>query len=142
MANKVDINVAKILEAPILSGPTLAAALLSTVSMGTAFAYCAVSPVLCGALVITAGIGLMRDRTKLSKIFSAAAAVSAVTALGMMATGPHLPDFGNAIYFVYTGIGAGIASAFNIASHYTRNTTLSFRAGNTQGGMRPHWIHC
>jgi hypothetical protein len=132
MANKVDINIAKVLESPILSGPTLVAGLLSTVSFSVAFAYCAVSPVLCGGLAVTAGIGVMRDRTKLSKIFSVAAAASAVTALAMFATGPHLPDFGNAVYFVYTGIGAGVASAFNIASHYTRNMTLSFQTGKTE----------
>ncbi|GEM_PF-2809715 len=132
MANRADAFVERIRNAPVISGVCAAAsplALLATRILPEAiFVAGAVSPVANIGLGAIAAFNLLRERSRLSKIFSAAALGTAVLGLGAFVSQMNTPEFGPLVGYMATMASTTVAGIFNIAAHYTRNTHVHLSA--------------
>ncbi len=109
---------------PVLMSPSMSGAMVSIPE-----AAILTAPYLCGVATAISLKNMTGERSALSKTFAAA---GGVVAGGSLALGLSIildsasPDLGKAIGHAFTAIGMTAGSAFNIASHYTRNAGPSF----------------
>lgn len=101
-------------------------AMLPLMALPAFFAFAA-SPTL---MLVAGGIGafnLTRERSGLSKAFSAAAVVTAAAGTVGYLSQINMPDWDAIGAFIYSGMAMTAGGAMNVAAHYTRNTKLSFQ---------------
>jgi hypothetical protein len=133
MASLADKFAEKAKGAPYVSIATALAAPLSLALMplNLAFPFIAIaaaSPTVVLAAGGMAGFNMMRERSKLSKTFSAAAIGAAVLGTAGYLSQINAPDFGALTAFFYSTVAMTAAGALNVAAHYTRNVSLQVNA--------------
>ena len=135
MSNTVDHALSKLRGAPYFSlacatavPAALGAATLSNtfgmVAMGVGFA----SPGACALLTLVGGLNLFRERSKLSKGFSAAAAVAGVAGLVGYVSEINQPGWEALGAFIYAAMGMTAGGVLGTIAHYTRNVNLKIQA--------------
>lgn len=122
---------------PVLSSLSAAFGVAAGVSMATGseavlgalFVGAMVSPFVSGGLMIGSALDFFdKKRSKLSKIFSAAAFASAGAGLAGLAIYSGAPGWEALTGIISTSVGMTAAGVFNLASHFTQNKELSVSA--------------
>ncbi len=153
MANQVDNFVSNIGKQPVFSGLCALASIGSTAGIAlsesfgvAAFGTAFVSPVIVPLLAASAAINLFRERSGLSKIFSAAAIGGAAVAMAGYAATIGAPGWDALGAYAYSMVGMAGVSLLNIVAHYTRNKNVKITATteditadvqNTEAGKAP-----
>ena len=134
MTNAVDNALSKLRGAPYFSlacataAPvTLGAAMLSDAFGMAVMGVGLASPGACALVTLVGGINLFRDRSKLSKAFSAAAAVAGAAGVAGYATEINQPGWEALGAFIYTGMGMTAGGVLGTLAHYPRNVHLKIQ---------------
>lgn len=135
MANAVDNTLSKLRGAPYfsLACATAAPAALSASVLSDSFGMAVMgvglaSPGACAVLTLVGGLNLFRDRSKLSKAFSAAAATAGAAGLVGYAGTINEPGWEALGAFFYAAMGMTAGGILGTIAHYTRNVHLKVQA--------------
>ncbi|MCB9989860.1 MAG: hypothetical protein H6867_00590 [Rhodospirillales bacterium] len=144
MANNVDQAIGTIGGQPIFSGlcALFGAAACVDFTMGSHFAdmtlvTAAASIPAVVALTAIGGINAFRDRSKLSKSFSTAAAGTGIASMLAFAAQLSQPEMAGLLAPVFSVLGMTVSGGLNLAGHYTRNTHLNVNVSVDKQGPKP-----